>query len=70
MCRLQNHPDIGTKLTFSKVEPKGNNFPFYFVYSSSLSVNEVVNKVYNLANKDSLKDAAILSRGIIQRGFF
>ena len=56
--KLQKHPVLGQKLSFTKVQPKDGTWPFYLVYSSSMSVDEAVKESYLLASKDSIRDVA------------
>ena len=68
--KLEKHPTLGPKLVFTKVQPQQSKvWPFYLVYSSSISVDEAVTAAYQLASKDAIKDVALLLRGIIQRAF-
>jgi len=70
MRRLEKHTHLGTKLSFNKVESDEQGFiSFYLVYSSSLTVGEAVSQVYKVATKDSIKEVALMLRGIIRRAF-
>lgn len=63
------HPVLGPKLAFTKIQPEDNTWPFYLVYSSSISVGEAISQIYNLASKDAIKNVALLLRGVILRSF-
>ncbi|GFS04697.1 hypothetical protein ElyMa_006502100 [Elysia marginata] len=39
--KIENHPDLGSKVTFTKIDSKGN-FPFYLVYNSSITTEEAI----------------------------
>ena len=65
--KLEKHPILGTKLAFTKVQPNTSSWPFYLVYSSSMSVDEAVIQAYQLASTDAIKDVALLLRVVIQR---
>lgn len=63
------HPVLGSKLTFTKIQPEDNRWPFYLVYSSSISVGETITQANNLASNDAIKDVALLLGGVILRAF-
>ena len=67
--KLENHPVLGAKLAFTKVKPDDSTWPFYLVYSSEITIGEAISEAYRLASKDSVKDVALLLRGIILRAF-
>ena len=67
--KLQKHPVLGKKLSFTMVQPKDSTWPFYLVYSSSISVDDAVKESYLLASKDSIRDVALLLRVMIQKAF-
>ena len=67
--KLEKHAAVGPKLRFTLVEPGNGVFPFYLVYSSSITVSDAISKKYQCASsKDSLKDAALLRREAILSG--
>ena len=59
---------LGQKLVFTKMESK-ESLPFYLVYSFDITTEEAVNQTYQLASKDTVKEVALLLRGIILRAF-
>lgn len=67
--KLEKHPILGPKLVFTKVQPQNSSWPFYLVYSFSISVDEAVTQAYHLASRDAIKDVALLLRGVIERAF-
>ena len=70
MDRLQNNPDINSKINFTKVNPSDRRRAlFYILYSASMTVADVVSVVYTLASRYKITDVALVLQGIIKRAF-
>ena len=70
MIRLQNDPDISSKIAFTKVSPcDTGSVSFYLVYSTSITVTDAVALSNKLASMDKTEDVALLLRSLIRRAF-
>ena len=70
MYRLQNNPDISSKILFTKVDPGDRGYvSFYPVYDARITVDDAVFRAYKLASTDKTKDVALFLRGLIRRAF-
>ena len=66
--KLENHPDLNGKIQFIKCNP-ANSQPFFLLYNTKITVGDAISEAYSLATTDSIREVALLLRGIIMKSF-
>ena len=66
--KLENHSDLSGKIQFVKCDLP-NSQPFFLLYNSKITVGDAVSEAYSLATTDSVREVALLMRGIIMKSF-